>query len=403
MKNIDKRHIVRKAQIAGEELAALELALLYQSRTSCILHKDTTCKKIKLRYDEYINSAKALMTKDQCSLFDKEVERLEPLCKSTAESIFNACHNAISNEGDKIKILNCSKAFNGGIGQKEDLEIEVTPKLGGDIIKTLFSIKQYDKLSDIQVASGTYASTLAGLAFENIGRGKFRAPCGEEFTSKQADSHKSLEVYRKYYGNSILEYVQDMWDAQESLSQYKKVPVFKGKEWWKSICTTTASKYIPSFIAALSIINEKDPEGFRSRFVDRCGLTGSDEIVYTAYKGKSVVTFNTLSDDIFRDFVKKLSGNTRCVTKRHGQGVNVSINDVNGESLLIVDIPLTVNRNGAWVMDPAGRWCKKSNAHFAHHQLRPEKAKEMATSTNAWVKIMAAVFNPILEARKVSE
>ena len=53
-------------------------------------------------------------------------------------------------------------------------------------------------------------------------------------------------------------------------------------------------------------------------------------------------------------------------------------------------MPLTINRNGAFHLPKNGisRICKKSGGKtILAGQLRPGKAKEMATSTNLWLEI----------------
>jgi hypothetical protein len=400
MKNIDIRHIKRKAEIAAEAYVALRLAELYEQNTQCILHESCTSKKLSSNYQQYLANCKLNMTAKNVKVLDVEMEKQTRLSRSTAESVFNSCHGVISFDGDLVNIQNYNKlGLKEGIAQKADLKIEVLNIDGSPRLTKMFSVKQYEKFNNPQVCSGTYASTLAGLAFDNVGRGKFRSVLGEEFLSK--DRSKTREMFAKHYGVVVCEYIDQMYEAQHSLSKWQKTLVYPGDAKWKQICLETAKNAIPAFIKALDIIYNSNPSAFKARLLARSGLTGEDEIVYTALKGKAPITFNTFSDASFGTFIKNLSKKeTKCDIIEHGQGVRMTIKGADNSDLLDIDMPLTVNKNGAWVMAKDGRYCKKSKKWCEYLELRPMKAKEMATSTNTWLRLKEAVFLPILKKRQ---
>ena len=75
--------------------------------------------------------------------------------------------------------------------------------------------------------------------------------------------------------------------------------------------------------------------------------------------------------------------------KQDGGGVEVRLLGADGSLLIKLEIPLTLNRNGAWQLSThPGRYCRKDKLYIPYGGLRPTKAKEMATSTNTWLDIM---------------
>jgi hypothetical protein len=96
MKNIDIRHIKRKAEIAAEAYVALRLAELYEQNTQCILHENCTSKKLSSNYQQYLADCKLNMTAKNVKVLDVEMEKQTRLSRSTAESVFNSCHGVIS-------------------------------------------------------------------------------------------------------------------------------------------------------------------------------------------------------------------------------------------------------------------------------------------------------------------
>jgi hypothetical protein len=66
---------------------------------------------------------------------------------------------------------------------------------------------------------------------------------------------------------------------------------------------------------------------------------------------------------------------------------------VNGSrTLLQVDVPFTINKNGAWISGDyytGTRWHAKEGRQLAWGQRRPKKSRELATSINTYVNFGA--------------
>jgi hypothetical protein len=74
-----------------------------------------------------------------------------------------------------------------------------------------------------------------------------------------------------------------------------------------------------------------------------------------------------------------------------GQGIGFDL--INEDRVLLqVDVPFTINKNGAWISgDPyvGARWHEKEQASLAYGQRRPRKSRELATSINTYVNFGA--------------
>ena len=82
---------------------------------------------------------------------------------------------------------------------------------------------------------------------------------------------------------------------------------------------------------------------------------------------------------------------TQLVVGRRGQGVgfNFVIGDL---PLLQVDVPFTINKNGAWISGDyyvGTKWHAKEQRNLAYGQRRPKKSRELATSINTYVNFGA--------------
>src|SRR6056300_602328 len=132
-----------------------------------------------------------------------EIATREPLCIAAAESIANSLKQNYSNRTFKIVAMN-RLGLKEGVSQKSDINIEVYNENTLEDVREI-SLKLYIGRNkkgsmNIQVASGTYLSTLCGLGFDVVGRGVFESNTGERFSSKKSDSKKILSNFSREYG-----------------------------------------------------------------------------------------------------------------------------------------------------------------------------------------------------------
>ena len=403
MKNINTRDLERKAEIAEEYNTVLQTAKLFQQSGVKLV------KPLKYYQDElsnYINGfAPNYMTKSNRTKLNNLRNTLSPLSKSSAKSIVQAINNKIKQiKYSHVDLLNYNKTgLKEGVDQKSDICINVYNQ--SDIVFTKhISLKQYKKFSDIQVASGTYLSTICGLAFEPVGRGKFMKPNGSTFISKK---HEEIKLaFRNTYGPETEQHLTKLMEITRRVhSVFRTMPTKPSKAVWKEACVTTGKEAIVPFVELLNIVQKRNPAAFKDRFVSRSGLKNSSdkEIVYSAWKDKTptepkrVVTFNTMSDIAFSNMVSSINNpNTDLEVSIHGQSARINFMD-NKKQVLVADTPLTINSNGAWANKD--RWSEIDDMYIKKNQLRPIKAKQLDTSTNCWLKIKGACLNAILKQR----
>ena len=378
MKNIEDRHLLRKAEIASEYgVTATAARLLNQRGTT------TNVNALQKEYDDYVEGAKNNLSLGQQKRFDKEINRLRPVVESSARSLRDGLVNRYPAMTDII-ISNSHRAPNSnGVVQKEDIKILVLDADGATYIHS-YSLKQYKALKALQVASGTFISTLSGLAFRPSGRGKFEGPEGPFLSRNKEDT---LSAFTTTYGSGVLAGLEEIYDLSNEIKEMRKNSYFPGDETWREFCSSIGTRGADAFVKILKTIYAHDTAAFKQRFLDRLGLVNNHDTLFTGLHKKKVYTFNTMQDSPWKKTVDILtSGIVQLSIFRHLQGVKVQFKE--GDTMVLeVSIPLTVNRNGAWVRDPDGRICSKDKKFYEYGQLRPIKAKEMATSTNAWIKI----------------
>jgi len=401
MKNLEIRHLKRKAEIAEEYNTVLQAAILFKKEginmTKPVSHYE---KKLK----DYLSSfPEEYMIEKNINRLNNIRKVLSPLSKSSAESLVKSIslHLLTIPNFSQIELINYNKqGLKQGVNQKSDIRIKFFDNVGNLVATKDFSLKQYEQYSNPQVVSGTYLSTIAGLGFEPEGRGSFRRPDGKTFASK---NHSQLkESFQKYYGEATVAIIDEILNITKDTHKLRKIP--RRPTNLDQIRKKIGNSAVQPFISLIKIIRDTDPVAFKDRFLGRSGMKVSTkkEMIYSALKSGKPVTFNTLLDEGFSSFLIKLNQSSvdteiiRSGKEKDGQGVSIVLRN-NGKYVTSADIPLTININGAWANED--RWCKKSKMNIKKDHIRPGKASELDTSTNCYVKLKNQVFNPILKQR----
>ena len=400
MKNIEIRHIKRKAEIA-EEFNTVFHAAIFFDEAGIKISKPVSYYEDQLK--NYLNSfPKNYMTNKNIEDLKKIRKSLLPLTISSARSLVDSIlmYSSDMSNVSHIDLLNYNKVgLKEGVTQKSDICVKLFNN-NEEIVTKHFSLKQYEQYSDPQVASGTYLSTIAGLGFEPEGRGSFIRPDGTTFTSK---NHGDLKkAFGKYYGTQAELLIDELLTITKEAHKLRTITRRPANlnEMRKKI----GNSAVQPFRSLLEIIEKQDPVVFKNRFLKRSGLlvNPAKEMIYTALKSKKPVTFNTITDKVFGSFLKSINQKTvdtkivRSGANQDGQGVSILFCD-GDKIILTADVPLTININGAWAN--VDRWCKISKMHVKKDHIRPVKAKQLDTSTNCYVKLKAPVFNRILKQR----
>jgi hypothetical protein len=387
LKNIKIRHIVRKAEIANEFLFCLEIAKEFIAEGISV---SNTVAHYESEYSNYINClpSEYLNAKNKKRLLE-EIRKLEPLSRSSAKSLVSSVLNKYGTINGVSVINYAKKGLSEGATQKAD--VHVTVYLPNENYETLmFSLKQYEKFSDPQVASGTYLSTVCGLAFDIAGRGTFYSATGDIFVSKKSNKEQIIQNFAALYGTATGKFIDQIVVLTDKTHLLRKEPVRPAN--LAMVRKKIGHSAVSPIMELMKIVQNTDPDKLKRRFLDRSGLTldKGKNMIYSAYSGKGIVTFNTLSDHNFRNLLTELNSDdttmviTQSGTAQEGQGLSFRFMN-NDKVVLVCDMPLTININGAWAAED--RWCSKSDCYVKKDHIRPGKAKELATSTNVWVKL----------------
>ncbi len=138
----------------------------------------------------------------------------------------------------------------------------------------------------------------------------------------------------------------------------------------------------------LEILHRLDPATVKDRLLEMTGLDGREEVLLLDPYRRS----DTITNEGFCQLRFGVSDPASTVEfGAHGQSIRFEF-ILGSRSLLTVDVPFTINKNGAWISDEyeGTRFHEKEGLELATGQRRPMKSKQLATSTNTYVDFDAA-------------
>ena len=136
-------------------------------------------------------------------------------------------------------------------------------------------------------------------------------------------------------------------------------------------------------------LEELPIEVVKDKILKMGDIYNSEEILLLSKEG----CVCSLFDEKYKSFIDRVSSpNSVIKLEANGQSLEFHFSDDIGEIVKIC-VPFTFNKNGAWwhagknnpMCEP--EFHKKENKLLSHSQRRPKKSKEIATSTNMWLKI----------------
>lgn len=136
----------------------------------------------------------------------------------------------------------------------------------------------------------------------------------------------------------------------------------------------------------LQLLERIAPERVLSTIVKRLALDGSEEqLMFDPDRYTDSITVAP-----FRRLVSAVREGAQLTHRGKGQNIEFTIAS-EGIDLLTIQIPFTINKNGAWISDaeyktsPSGLFHEKEGKVLMYGQRRPKKSKELATSVNTYV------------------
>ena len=259
-----------------------------------------------------------------------------------------------------------------------------------------YSLKNYKKLGNIQVCSGTHVSLLDYFVLNKTGGpGNFITTDGRVFSNR----NKEL-VFKEYckHENGLKLYLlrEELLELNLLLKNkyvYGEFASFFTEEVeneFEKDKLMIANEAMKIIITGLNLL---ETDSVKYKILSRTGLCNdnSDTKLLCVFPG---VFYNSTVNKRFQDLIRSLSLSTVGYTI-HKQSLKFAL--VVGEKVILdINIPFTINKNGAWFNDKNYTtepfYYKSENMNLYHNQRRPKKSAELAPSTNMYISI-SQLFN----------
>jgi hypothetical protein len=181
-------------------------------------------------------------------------------------------------------------------------------------------------------------------------------------------------------------------EVLEDLQQQVRSELLSVKFFDKTKVRGVVEKIVPrGQQAMLQVFQELGLPTVRQKFLERVGLDGAEEILYFDEN----LSIDSITNPKFHQLSFSVNNpNTVFEVNPAGQSLRFAFTE-GSRSVLAVDVPLTINTNGAWHRPKekySGTQIKNDKGHdlaLEWGELRPFKSREIATSTNAYVNLKA--------------
>jgi hypothetical protein len=271
------------------------------------------------------------------------------------------------------------------------LKADFTVKISSEIEPHYVSLKNYVGGSGItrpQVSSGTFLSFAAGFVFERVGVGTYvdpRSPGASFKGSNTLERNAVLDFQRRSDLKAPLQVLEDI--QQRVRTDLLSLRFYDAKR----VKEVVANIVPEAHSAVLNIFSILGVETVRKKFLERAGLDINEGVLYF----DSVNCLDSITNQRFAellDLVNDPATDFEVVTSGQSIRFTFRAGDV---TVLAVDVPFTINTNGAWYRPKQrfeGTQIKIDKGHsvsLAWGEIRPYKSKELATSTNTYINLKA--------------
>lgn len=270
------------------------------------------------------------------------------------------------------------------------------------------SIKNYiggGGITRPQVSSGTFLSFATGFVFDRVGVGQYVDPRPNADSPVFRGSTPSIR-------NAVLDYmdehpedfvgIEGSWRlVKPMLAQLDRLQAEMRAELLGPDCEMYDQARVravveriakPGMDAVLVIFAVLGVDVVRHKFLDRIGMDadGKEEALF--FEADRYV--DSITNPAYHLLREQLNDpGTAFIFDRHKQNIRFEFKESGGQSLLKVDVPFTINTNGAWFR-PRERFSGEQTYIDKGHpvslrwgQRRPYKSKEIATSTNTYLDL----------------
>lgn len=272
-------------------------------------------------------------------------------------------------------------------GLKADFTISASSRTDPYMV----SLKNYVGVGGIlrpQVSSGTFLSFAAGFVFERSGVGVYEDPRRSGKTFKGSVASERDAVLQFQHREGLIAPLRKL----EELQQHVREELLQLHMYDQAEVKRVVQEIVPSAqTAMLDIFGQLGLAQVRKKFLERIGFDGAEDLLY--FDGDNFV--DSLTSRKFHELLDAInSPETEFKITPTGQSLRFEFSR-DGMTVLSVDVPLTVNTNGAWHR-PKEKYegtqiknDKGTRVALRWGQIRPAKSKEIATSTNSYVNLQA--------------
>ena len=378
------KQIVKYAEIACEYKTMELLSIDLSSKGANMKTPSSTFASL---YANYVSNVATDATGKKT--LQSEINKRLVLCTAAAKSMSNSLLEKYSDDVMFDIIPFNKEGLKEGVSQKSDINIEIYENSSlidtREISLKIYVGKNKPGAMNMQVASGTFLSTLCGLGFDVIGRGSFRGPQGDKFGSKKSGVRTILENFEQRYGEQTTQHLNEVLRLTNKAHELRVCPTKPSDI--DSIRKSIGTEAIHPFV---NLLTEMDAQGLlRQRLLERLGLNGSGgkEVVAACFTNNSKTqVFNSIGNDNFHRNIGLLNDSDSTLSfEKVGQGVGFSFKSADGLEILSTKMPLTININGAWANKD--RWDKLDKCHYKKGERRLTKSKQLDTSTNFYLNI----------------
>ena len=291
---------------------------------------------------------------------------------------------------DRKFYFECAEVKLRNLGKKGDILIHFD---NGEKISV--SVKNYKNgYNTIQLCSGTFNSTLVNILFDNTdcSPGMYISPYGVKFKGSNRDYRNGL-VNREYPEllpffsklDSINDSIRDFYINSPDAEYYENVA-----DQWKSDCSSVGTEVAPLIVEALSLLPN---ELILNRMQKATGLVSDEHLLCL---GKGDYLFSITNED-YHKLCNRVKAATHVELESRGQSVFYHICDADG-IIISINQPCTLQKNGAWFATNEEKFegvreknDKGKKFMLKWGQRRPRKSKELATSTNMYLRLKECV------------
>jgi len=255
----------------------------------------------------------------------------------------------------------------------------------------VFSLKNYKvSIRRIQLKSGTFNSFILNFLFKSCGVGTLEYIDDTGIKRKFRGSNK---IQRDAALTSIgYAKIIPLVHQMDSIHENMRTEIFKSGayDFYDEGKFDALRKRVglAGVNTALQILEKIDKDVVRRQVIDMTGFDGAEELLAVSPAEHLDSYTNKKFHKLRADFL-----HSDCLLTYAIKGQSLIFTfTLDGRKILTVDIPFTINSNGAWYRDEPFEgeiYHPKEKIKLKYGQLRPKKSREIATSINTYIDLGA--------------